>query len=372
MRRADVVVVGGGPAGWAIADACGRAGLGVVVIAPGGKRVWAATFGVWADQLPGRFPGFASARVLGNGRELGREYVVLDNAAVCAELWAGPAEALDDEVVEARFGRRGATLLLGSGRRVACAVVVDASGPRRVVSGGPPRGVRVEQTAYGVVVPSAAADGIVRSGDAILMGWDRPPTFLYAVGVSSDRVLLEETSLAARPGVGWDVLRRRLHQRLENEPAALAVERVRFPVDLPATPLWHRGSVPFGAAAGMVHPATGYSVGDALALAPVVADAIGDAWPRGPVAAAAAGRAAVWSARARVVHAMRLHGLRALLTLPPDRLPEFFDAFFALPPDLRKAYLSGREDVAGTAGAMAAVFRTTRWEIRRKLVLSRY
>ncbi|GAA2982501.1 lycopene cyclase family protein [Actinokineospora diospyrosa] len=372
MRRVDVVVVGGGPAGWAIGDACARVGLSTAVVAPGGKRVWPATYGVWVDQLPGRFPGAVSTRVFGSGHELGRDYAVLDNAAVCAELWAGPAVAVDDEAVGAEFGRRGATVRLGSGRRVACAVVVDASGPRRVVSGGPLRRMCVEQTAYGVVVPSAAADGIVRSGDAVLMDWGRPPTFLYAVGVSADRVLLEETSLAARPGVGWDVLRRRLHQRLGREPEALAVERVRFPVDLPATPLWHRGSIPFGAAAGMVHPATGYSVGDALTLAPVVAEAISDAWPRGPVAAAAAGRAAVWSPRARVVHSMRMHGLHALLALPPDRLPEFFEAFFTLPPDLRWAYLSGREDVAGTAAAMARVFRGASWEIRRKLVLSRY
>ncbi|WP_342741546.1 lycopene cyclase family protein [Actinokineospora terrae] len=372
MSRVDVVVVGGGPAGWAVADACGRVGLRTVVVAPGGRRVWAATFGVWADQVPlDRYRGVSSTRVLAAGHEIAREYLVLDNAAVCAELWRGPATAVDDEVVGAEFGRRGATVVLGSGRRLACAVVVDASGARRVVSGGPAAGVRVEQTAYGVVVPSAAAEEIVRSGDAVLMDWGRPPTFLYAVGVATDRVLLEETSLAARPGMSWDVLRRRLSERLGYEPEALAVERVRFPVDLPPTPLWYRGSVPFGAAAGMVHPATGYSVGDALALAPAVADAITSAMTRGPAAAAAAGRAAVWSPQARAVHAMRSHGLRALLGLPPALLPEFFGAFFALSPRLQRAYLSGREDVAGTAAAMAAVFRSTPWGIRRKLLLSR-
>ncbi|WP_349497770.1 lycopene cyclase family protein [Actinokineospora globicatena] len=372
MSRLDVVVVGGGPAGWAVADACARAGLATAVVAPGGRRVWSATFGVWADQVPAdRYPGVLATRVLAAGRVIDREYLVLDNAAVCARLWRGPAVSVDDEVVGAEFGRRGATVRLASGRRLACAVVIDASGARRVVSGGPAPGVRVAQTAYGVVVPSAVADGIVRSGDAVLMDWGRPPTFLYAVGVSADRVLLEETSLAARPGTGWDELRRRLGERLGSVPDG-PVERVRFPVDLPPTPPWHRGSVPFGAAAGMVHPATGYSVGDALATAPLVAEAIASAFGRGPVAAAAAGRAAVWSPRARVVHAMRSHGLRALLALPPEGLAEFFDVFFALSPRLQRAYLSGREDVAGTAAAMAAVFGASRWGIRGKLLLSRH
>ncbi|GLZ36999.1 lycopene cyclase family protein [Actinokineospora sp. NBRC 105648] len=370
----DVVVIGAGPAGWAVADACARAGLATTVVAPDPYAPWPATYGLWADQcaaLPAGASAIHATAVHAAGREVRRGYAVLDNASVLAAYATGPATAVADLVVGAGFGPRGATVELASGRRLACAVVIDACGQSRVASGGPAAGPRIEQTAYGMVLRPEDAARLVRPGTAVFMDWASPPTFLYAVPLPGDRVLVEETSLAARPGMSWARLAERLAERLGEPVVPLAVERVRFAVDLRATPRLHRGSVPFGAAAGMVHPATGYSVGDSLATAPAVARALADAWPRGPRAAADAGRAAVWSPAARTVHQMRLRGLHALLALPPEHLPEFFGAFFDLPDEQQHAYLSGREDVRGTAQAMLAIFRAAPWGIRLKLATSR-
>jgi len=77
----------------------------------------------------------------------------------------------------------------------------------------------------------------------------------------------------------------------------------------------------------------------------------------------------VWSPPALAVHAMRRTGLEALLTLPAAEVPRFFDVFFALPEEHRWAYLTGREDVPGTAGAMGALFADAPWPLRRHLVL---
>ena len=64
------------------------------------------------------------------------------------------------------------------------------------------------------------------------VGW---PTFLYAVPLGGGRVLLEETSLARRPGLPMPALRDRLLARLARygvTPSPDAeVERVHFPVD---------------------------------------------------------------------------------------------------------------------------------------------
>jgi lycopene beta-cyclase len=122
--------------------------------------------------------------------------------------------------------------------------------------------------------------------------------------------------------------------------------------------------VPFGAAAGLVHPASGYSVADSLRLAPKVAEAIA-------VGGAAAARRVVWSARARAVHRLRRAGLSTLLALSPAQTAEFFALFFALPPHRQYAYLSGREDLAGTAAAMADLFRAAPWPLRRAMALRR-
>ncbi|WP_040797017.1 lycopene cyclase family protein, partial [Nocardia higoensis] len=130
----------------------------------------------------------------------------------------------------------------------------------------------------------------------------------------------------------------RLEHRLAARGIALdgsePVERVRFPVQ-GGRPGAHR----FGAAGGFLHPATGYSVATSLSAA--------DEFACGAPARLG---------RAHAVHALRVAGLRALLALPPADLPVFFDAFFSLPPDLQRAYLSGRSDLAGIAGAMWALF----------------
>jgi lycopene beta-cyclase len=79
----------------------------------------------------------------------------------------------------------------------------------------------------------------------------------------------------------------------------------------------------------------------------------------------------VWPARARAVHRLRRAGLRTLLALGDGQAGEFFDLFFALPPQRQRAYLSGRADLAGTAAAMYAVFASAPWSLRRKMVFPR-
>ena len=51
-----------------------------------------------------------------------------------------------------------------------------------------------------------------------------------------------------------------------------------------------------------------------------------------------------------------------------DQTRDFFELFFRLDPDLQRAYLSGREDVRGTAAAMAKLFRAAPWRLRAKMV----
>jgi lycopene beta-cyclase len=127
--------------------------------------------------------------------------------------------------------------------------------------------------------------------------------------------------------------------------------------------------VPFGAASPLVHPATGFSVAAALGLAPRVAYAIKDALDQGSSAAASAAWRTVWSPAALAVHALRRRSLEALLRFPAHCVPQFFDVFFALPERHRWAYLTGREDIRGTAAAMGALFTISPWWLRRRLVL---
>jgi len=183
-------------------------------------------------------------------------------------------------------------------------------------------------------------------------------------------VLLEETSLARRPGLPMAALRDRLTTRLARYdivlPTDAEVERVHFPVDTSR----HRatGVLGFGAAAPLMHPATGFSVAASLRLAPVVADALAAHLPGDPRAALAAGGAVLWPPAARAVHLLRRRGLEALLRMPPAEVPAFFEAFFALPEHHRWTYLTGRDDLGATVAAMNALFGRAGWRLRRRLV----
>lgn len=348
---ADVVVAGSGPAGWAIAHHCALAGLDVALVAPAPAARWPATYGMWEDECALLPPGSrwiaAPARAFAlTAHTLPRRYAILDNDSVRAALAHPGVDVIQDRIAEVHAGPRGCNVTLRSGRHLASRTVINATGARSS---------RVQQTAYGIVLPTAPSD-------AVFMDWRPPPgfdgsTFLYTIPLPGDRVLVEETSLARRPGLGFAELRARLLAR--GIPAAGSVERVRIPLDIPI-PKRRGPIVPFGAAAGLVHPATGYSVADTFRLAPHVAEALATrdldaAWR------------VLWPSAARAVHALRRRGLSVLLGLPAAQVAEFFEIFFGISPELQQKYLSDRADLAGTAAAMLAIFRSADWTLRRRI-----
>jgi lycopene beta-cyclase len=378
----DVAVVGAGPAGRALAGACAARGLRTALLDPAPERAWRITYGAFAAELPADLPGsVVAARACGRAVALTAcelwTYTVLDVPGLRAHLDAGLQR------VAVRTGRAAGPVphgvaLVGGGTLPA-RVVVDAGGYRQPLRAPARPRPTAEQTAYGLVVDEATAAPLVAPGEALFMDWRQDhgdggwPTFLYAVPLGSGAVLLEETSLARRPGLPMPQLRARLLARLAHhgvEPTAdAAVERVHFPVDSPR----HAGprspaTLGFGAAAPLVHPATGFSVAAALRLAPLVADALAAHLPADPHSALAAARTVVWSPAARAVHALRRRGLEALLRMPPAEVPAFFEVFFALPERHRWAYLTGRDDLAGTVAAMNALFGKAGWGLRRRLV----
>ena len=88
----DVLVVGGGPAGRALAGACARAGLSTALADPQLDRPFTATYGCWADELPAGIPeSTIAARARGRAiavgtHDLGWEYAVFDVEALRAHL----------------------------------------------------------------------------------------------------------------------------------------------------------------------------------------------------------------------------------------------------------------------------------------------
>lgn len=353
-QRWDVVVAGAGPAGLAVAAACASRGLSVVVVAPA-VRPWSHTYGLWADELTAaeaalldgtpagtRYPT-TLVRTGAGAHDVGRAYARLDNALVHAALLDRVAAVRTGSVEEIRAGR---TVVLADGDELTGAVVVDARG------GGPGT---AQQRAWGVRVEGPVPD-VVPDGGALLMDWaalrdpadPQPPAFLYGMGLDDGTVLLEATSLAARPPVPLPRLRDRLHAYLAERGLRTVgdPEKVAIPLDVPAS---RAGGVSVGAAAGLVHPATGYSVATSLRLGPVVADAV----VRG--AGPAELQALVRPRRRRTTLALLGLGREVLLGLDEPETDAFFTAFFTLPQRAWAAYLDVGSSPTVVAAAMLRV-----------------
>ncbi|MBF6126137.1 lycopene cyclase family protein [Nocardia brasiliensis] len=345
----DVVICGLGPAGRALAHRCLVRGSTVTVVDPAPERRWHATYAAWADELPDWLAADAVAATVAQplawgtrAHRIDRPYAVLDTARLQDSLDVTGARIIADRAVECGPG----SAVLASGTVLRGRRVIDARGIGRSPA-------LAEQTAYGLMLDRDRCAGI----EPMFMDWrpdnaaaaDAPRSFLYAVPLGGDTMLLEETCLVGRPALDSRELRDRLLHRLRSRGIEVSgdeqVERVRFPVEG-----GRPGRYAFGAAGGFAHPATGYSVASALAAADTVA--LG---------------AAAWPVSARAVHRLRAAGLRALLGLPTTDLPVFFDAFFLLSPTAQRAYLSGRTDLNGTVRAMLGLFGTLPPPVRRRV-----
>lgn len=365
--RVDVAVVGLGPAGRTLASRCVALGLQVLAVDPRPDAVWTPTYGVWEDELAGLPPTVVRARssrpeVRATAvHRLPRPYVVLDNTAVQAAL---PLDGV--HVRRARLDDAGVSALSASAR-----VVVDARGARpdgRVAHDPAPA-----QTAFGVVVPAAVAAPALGGAEALLMDWrtdwapgGRPPegavpSFLYAFDLGDGTVLLEETCLAAAPGLAIEELQHRLRRRLAVrgvDPTAvdapLQREVVRIPMrgrGRPPVP----GTLALGTAGRGGHLVTGYSVAHALLRGRSLAEEL------------ASGTVPEQVDPVRPVDALREAGLRALLRLDVDGTLALFDGFGRLPAHQQRAFMSRDADPAAVAGAMWTMFRHMPWSGRREL-----
>lgn len=389
----DVVIIGAGPAGLALARSLVDRAVDVLVVAP--ESQWLATYGAWRDDVVDCELGatldavvrdsWTTVRVVGRREHLlPRSYVVFDNARL-REALANGVTTFVGQVDSVEHSVDASTVRLATGDTLQCRLVVDASGNGAFLARrGEPSGA---QTAYGVVLGAGntahtahtAHSVRIRAfppGDAFtLMDWSNPPTFLYGATFTDGRVLIEETSLFAQPPHGIDQLRQRLAMRLgvDLTSEAVSVERVNIPMGGPLPSLNTR-VVGFGAAAGYVHPVTGYSVAASLRAAPRVAEAIRTGQARQSRGADLSRVVwdAVWPQHLRKTRAWHDMGLSVLKSLPSESIPGFFDAFFDLPRHLIAAYLRIDGEPREVQRAMLGVFRrvdaTTRLRLMRSPV----
>jgi lycopene beta-cyclase len=365
----DLLVLGAGPAGLALAQAASAQGNKVAVLSPNPLQPWDQTFCAWLDELPAGTPTKATWTTAlvhlgeGQGRSIDRPYALLDNAELQAQL------SVDLELHDGRAEQVIHSKDFSQVNGLRARVVVDATGHSPAllqVPNTPPIGW---QTAFGATLVGEHGLPLDR---AVFMDWRTPsasaskPTFLYALPLGPDRLFVEETSLIAGQPPSMESLRSKLMLRLQGMGLGgelVAQERCLFPmgVALPA----NQRIVAFGASAGMVHPATGYSVGRSLRAAQAVAMALDPSLD--PEAASAKLWSAVWTPSTRRSRSLHMMGARIIESLDLHQTRAFFGAFFDLPIPVWSRYL---DSDSSPVWPMLKLFGSAEAPVRRQLLSS--
>jgi lycopene cyclase-like protein len=396
MHATQLWIVGAGPAALLLADACAARGVRVGMLAPDPRAAWVPNYALWLDDaidlgvddwLAHRWAS-AEAKLAAGTRALDRGYGLLDGRRVQLELQRR-CEAAGVRVEVGALARvehddEGVELHCENGGTVRGLLCVDATGHvskfvRREDGPAP-----AYQVAWGEV---SSVAGPLSRDRMTFMDWTDtgpeeaderlPPTFLYAMPLSDDRIFVEETVLAARlegdPAALFPALARRLHRRLDR----MGLRRIGEPHDLErciipmgtALPRGDQRTLAFGGAASMVHPATGYLLANVLRRRERVADAIAEElrnWvsPGGP-------SRRIWQAiwTPDEVRAWRLYGFGLSVLCELDRVgvDRFFDEFFALSDRRWRGFVSARASAPELMATMLHYWARASRPIRSRL-----
>ncbi len=386
----DIAVLGSGPAALHLAAEAAERGARIAIVAPSPRRAWPANYCLWEDELPERFTPlverrWSEAKVAASEGEqlLQRSYVKLDTGALQRSLWTRlegqNVHVIDGYAENLKHPGGHSEVRTDSGATHRAGVIVDASGARsrftRRVHGRAP----AFQTALGFRL---RAPGHPFDRDrAVLMDF-RPadtsigdlPSFLYVLPLGPDELFIEETVLARRPQVGLERLEARLLARLRTyglETAERIEEEhcsIAMGLGLPSP---GQSIVPFGAAASMVHPASGYLQARVFRQAPTLAEALLEGLSHStPGAAADLGNEAVWTRQARTCWELYAVGLELLVHMNTDETARFFGAFFQLPQESWSGFLAGTLSPGNLTRVMTHLLRLLPNSLRWRLIQS--
>lgn len=399
----DLAVVGGGPAGLAVAQQVSEAGLSVCSIDPSPKLIWPNNYGVWVDEfeamdlldcLDATWSGAVVYVDDQNTKDLDRPYGRVNRKLLKSRMMqkciVNGVKFHQAKVVKVIHEESKSLLICNDGVTIQAAAVLDATGfARCLVQYNKPYNPGY-QVAYGILAEVEEHPFDVNK--MVFMDWRdshlnnnlvlkernrRIPTFLYAMPFSSDRIFLEETSLVARPGVPMEDIQERMVARLRHLGIKVKSieedERCVIPMGGPL-PIIPQRVVGIGGTAGMVHPSTGYMVARTLAAAPIVANAIvrylgSEKTPVGADLSSEVWKD-LWPIERRRQREFFCFGMDILLKLDLDGTRRFFDAFFDLEPRYWHGFLSSRlflpELILFGLSLFSHASNTSRFEIMTK------
>ena len=345
--RTQVVIIGAGPSGMALAHQCIVQNIDFICLDPRVHDDWPQVFGVWHDEFSQAGFGDAifhrrwqnAAVYLDDGRkiDIARGYAWVNGPQLKRQIIAQRPEAfMQRRMRSVAADAQGYTLTLDDGAQIQAKRVIDCRGFSKHNDSAGHLPCNSYQSAFGLL---AEVDAHPFDTDAVvLMDWRRPtrrdhnvPAFLFSLPVSPSLAFFEETVLAWPSPVAMPELKERLQQRLAAMGIAVksivGEERCLLPLDL-ATPKNAEGMI-YGAAAGLVHPHTGYHFTRGFLQAPAMVSRLKKDLGKPRRAAEKSWRRTLWRPSYKILQYLRLVNLHLMEALPTDGISRFFEAFFA-------------------------------------------
>ena len=405
----DVLVLGGGPAGMAIASALGKEKLKVDVLSPNGpNETWPNTYGIWGNEvdqlgldslLEYRWKNTVS--FFGNGSSKAHdfenkptehllEYGLFDKKKLhtywlneCNKSLIQWHQGLANKI---NFEKFKSTVITEDGKSYSARLVIDATGYDPIflkLNTSEPLAV---QTCYGIVgnfsKPPLEKDQFVlmdyRCDHLSEKQKKEPPTFLYAMDMGDGKYFLEETQLGLVNPLTMEDLKSRLEKRLAHRDIEITSKQheelgLFLPMNMPL-PDFKQPILGYGGAASMVHPASGYLIGNVLRRAPLVAKAISDAMEDKNLPTmliAKIGWESLWPKDLVRKKSLYQFGLEKLMRFDEKLLREFFESFFQLPKNQWYGFLTDTLSLKEIVNAMWVMFIKAPWSVKKGLMIMR-
>ena len=397
--KLDLVIIGGGPSAYALAASCADKGMSVATVEPDVGARWVPNYSCWADEL--QHPDLQSCIEASWASPL---VYVQDQVIDVTRRYAKISTPRLQSLLQVRCSLKGVTHIAGrvthiehsghfdslhldDGRVLKASLCVDASGHGSTFTQRTPGSLPGWQVAYGQLIETKTPVPF-DAGEMILMDYRIPeacnaearlsyqekPSFLYAMPLSSHLLFVEETILVGRPAADFELLKHRLSLRLQSMGIGIAkvLEDEHCWIEMGGgVPLRRQRHLAFGAAAGMVHPATGYLISRMLSTAPKFADAIAIGLESGmsdPVRHSL--WHVLWPTDMRRTWSLYQFGMDILCRFSHEQISSFFHTFFQLEPHLWQGFMSASMPTSSVARAMAHFFLLAEPTLKAELMRS--
>nr|YP_009530995.1 lycopene cyclase [Paulinella micropora]AXY63684.1 lycopene cyclase [Paulinella micropora] len=392
----DVLVIGAGPAALAISSELCKRGVTVQGLASTDPtRPWNNTYGIWGFEVDKLRLSHLLSHRWSNCNSHFRipatkhraDYGLFDKPLLQSH-WLSLIDSANmvwhqGTAVSLEHFENYSSVNTKEGFHLSARLIIEATGHQSRFISRPISKNIAYQTAYGMV--GRFSKSPINPGQFTLMDYynsgsrfdsddNYPPTFLYAMDFGEDIYFLEETSLAFTNPVTYDILQRKLQTKLNRKEISILEvyheEFCAFPMNLPL-PYLNQQVVGFGAAASMVHPASGYTIGNILRSAPLLAQSISDNLMKSNCSSsqlACEAWTTLWSQNSIQCHRIFQFGLEKLMRFSEPQLLDFFDTFFSLPLPQWSGFLTNTLTIGQLSGAMINLFLKAPWSVRKGLM----